>query len=402
MWTQGRDRASPCPKTPFGSVSVLTRHDGDGTAGPGVSIRTGVENAMTTQEIDPAKVQEFGGKMLSVFNGAALSFMTSIGHQTGLFDAMATLPPSTSAGIAEAAGLNERYVREWLGAVTTGGIVTYDSTSRTYFLPREHAALLTRAAGPGNMAVMIQMFPLFGTVESGIVESFRKGGGVPYSAYPEFQRLMSEVSSAIADVALVGTVLPLVPGLKERLDAGIDAADVGCGMGHTLNVLAKAFPKSRFTGYDFSAEGIAGGTAEAAKLGLSNVRFVVQDAAALNAPASCDLVTVFDAIHDQAKPDAVLKNIANAVRPGGTYLMVDVAASSNLEENLDHPMAPALYTISTMHCMTVSLAQGGEGLGAVWGEQKALQMLAEAGFTSVEVKRVEGDIFNNYYICSKG
>jgi 2-polyprenyl-3-methyl-5-hydroxy-6-metoxy-1,4-benzoquinol methylase len=132
------------------------------------------------------------------------------------------------------------------------------------------------------------------------------------------------------------------------------------------------------------------------------VEHEVRDVTALALEERFDLITAFDAIHDQAHPAQVLAGIARALRPGGTFLMVDIRASSNLEDNLEHPLATMLYTTSTMHCMTVSLAQGGAGLGTVWGEQLARQMLAEAGFGSVEVKSVEGDIFNSYFVATKG
>jgi ubiquinone/menaquinone biosynthesis C-methylase UbiE len=329
--------------------------------------------------------------------------MLSIGHRTGLFDNLGTLPPSTSEEIARKSGLNERYVREWLGAMVTGKIIEYDATTKKYTLPAEHAASLTRAAGPGNLAAFAQFFSEIGSVETGIVESFQNGGGVPYSQFPRFQELMREESAQVFDATLIDVTLPLVPGLVQKLEQGIDVADVGCGAGHAINVMARAFPKSRFTGYDFSEEGIARGRAEAKEWGLTNATFEIKDAATIDAASAkqFDLITVFDAIHDQAKPRQVLKGIYNALKPGGTFLCVDIAASSNLEENVDHPMAPFLYTVSTMHCMTVSLALGGEGLGTVWGEQKARELLAEAGFRDVTTKQVEGDILNNYYIATK-
>jgi ubiquinone/menaquinone biosynthesis C-methylase UbiE len=240
-----------------------------------------------------------------------------------------------------------------------------------------------------------------GTVETGIVESFKNGGGVPYSEYPRFQELMRESSAQVFDATLVDVTLPLVPGLVDQLNAGIDVADVGCGAGHAINVMAQAFPNSRFTGFDFSEDGIARGEAEAKEWGLSNARFEVKDAATLEGARQFDLITVFDAIHDQAQPRKVLKGIYQALKPGGVFLCVDIAASSELHENLEHPLAPFLYTISTMHCMTVSLALDGEGLGTVWGEQQARDLLAEAGFNEVEVKTVAGDILNNYYIARK-
>ncbi len=357
---------------------------------------------MTTQQLDTTKAEAFAGQMVGLINGASLTFMVSIGHRTGLFDTMAGLRPSTSEQIAQAAGLNERYVREWLGAMVTGRIIEYDVAKGAYRLPPEHAASLTRAAGPGNLGAMAQWFSEMGLVETQIVGCFKTGGGVPYAAYPRFQELMREESAQVFDATLIDVTLPLVPGLVERLQAGIDVADVGCGAGHAVNLMAGAFPHSRFLGYDFSEEGIETGRAEAKTMGLSNARFEVKDAATLDGSAQFDLVTVFDAVHDQARPARVLKGIADSLRTGGVFLCVDIAASSHLHENLDHPLAPFLYTVSTMHCMTVSLAYDGDGLGTVWGEQKARQMLADVGFTDVDVRRVEGDIINNYYIARKG
>ena len=345
--------------------------------------------------------EAFAGRMLGVLNDACLALMTSIGHRTGLFDAMADNPPATSAEIAARSGLNERYVREWLGAMTVGAVIDYDASSGRYHLPAEHAASLTRAAGPENLAGMMQFVGLLGGVESQVSECFRVGGGVPYSAFHEFHRLMAEDSAAVQDAALVDTIVPLVRGLTDQLRAGIDVADVGCGSGHAMNLLAQAFPASRFVGYDFAEEAIAAGRREAAAAGLENVRFEVRDVALLDETAAFDLITAFDAIHDQAKPAVVLANIADALRPDGTFLMVDIRASSNLEDNVEHPLATFLYTASTMHCMTVSLALDGDGLGTVWGEQLATEMLTAAGFASVEIAHVEADIANSYYIARK-
>jgi ubiquinone/menaquinone biosynthesis C-methylase UbiE len=356
---------------------------------------------MTTETIDQAKAEAFAGQMVGILNSSLLGLMTSIGHRTGLFDKMATLPPSTSEQLAAATGLNERYVREWLGAMVTGKIVEYDSANQTYRLPPEHAASITRAAGPNNLASLIQFLAPMGNVEDQIVECFQSGGGVPYSAYPKFQELMAEESSRVFDATLIDVTLPLVPGLVERLRSGIDVADVGCGSGHAINLMAKAFPNSHFVGFDFSEEGVAAGRAEAKEMGLTNARFEVRDVSELGETEAFDLITVFDAIHDQAQPRKVLANISRALKPEGVFLCVDVAASSRLEDNIDHPLGPMLYAISTLHCMTVSLALNGEGLGTVWGTQKAYELLSEAGFGQIETKSVEGDIINAYYICRK-
>jgi ubiquinone/menaquinone biosynthesis C-methylase UbiE len=248
---------------------------------------------------------------------------------------------------------------------------------------------------------MAEFIPEMASVQDGIVNSFRKGGGVPYSEFDNFQQLTAAMTGQIFDATLIDVTLPLVPGLVEKLRTGIDVADLGCGSGHAINLMAKAFPNSRFTGYDFSDEGVSVGRKEAQSMGLKNANFEAQDIAKLDGKEQFDLITVFDAIHDQAKPRQVLKNIHNLLRPGGVFLCIDIAASSRLEENMDHPLAPVLYSISTMHCMTVSLALNGEGLGTMWGEQKARELFAEAGFSGIDVKQVEGDILNNYYVARK-
>ena len=271
----------------------------------------------STQGIDEAEVERFAEQMLGVLNDAMLALMTSIGHQTGLYDTMAGLPPSTSEEIASAAELQERYVREWLGAMVVGGVVIYDPSGKTYRLPPEHAACLTRAAGPNNLASVAQFVPLLGNVEEGIVRSFRHGGGVPYSAFTRFQDIKAEDSVQVFSATLIDGTLPLVPGLVERLEGGITAADIGCGQGITLNLMAEAFPNSRFVGYDLSEEAIAAAGTEAEKLGLDNVRFAVKDAARLEERDSYQLITAFDVIHDLAHPAQVLKNIYQALEPGG-------------------------------------------------------------------------------------
>jgi SAM-dependent methyltransferase len=345
---------------------------------------------------------EFAERMLRMKNEAALALMVSVGHRTGLFDVMSAMPPATSAEIASRAALDERYVREWLAVMTTGRIVEHDGATGSYSLPADHAAWLTRAAGMNNLATGAQYIGLMALVEDQIVDCFRRGGGVPYSAFPRFQAVMAEDSAAVLDASLIDVMLPLVPGLIDRLRQGIDVADIGCGSGHAVNLMAGAFPRSRFAGFDFSGAGIAAARLEAERKGLANARFDQRDVARLGEVGRFDFITTFDAVHDQARPDLVLAGIAAALRPGGVYLCVDTTSSSELAENLDHPLGPFLYTISCMHCMTVSLADGGMGLGTMWGEQTARKMLAEAGFTSIEAARLEGDIVDTYLIASKG
>ena len=345
--------------------------------------------------------EEFAERMVGAIDSASLAILLSIGHQTKLFDTLAELPPATSAQIADAVGLNERYVREWLGGVVTCRVVDYDPASRTYSLPRHRAAVLTRAAGPDNLARVAQFIPMLGEVEQKIIGCFLGGGGLSYSEYPRFHKVMAEESGEVFDAALVDVILPMADRLPDRLRAGVDVADIGCGSGHAINVMAEAFPASRFTGIDFSEEGLAVGAAEARSLGLTNATFVAADVAALDATETYDVITVFDAIHDQAQPAQVLQNIYRALRPGGVLLMVDIKASSQLEDNIGVPLAAYLYTVSTMHCMSVSLGLDGAGLGTCWGRQLATSMLADAGFGDVRVHEIESDPINFYYVARK-
>lgn len=359
-------------------------------------------HCVLTQSVGQAEMsaeeEAFSGRLLSMANHATLALMISIGHRTGLFEAMKAAGAATSVELAREAGLNERYVREWLGAMASGRLVELDPASRRYRLPLPHASFLGRDAGQGNMAAMFQYVAVLGGVESRIVDCFRTGGGVPYEAYERFHEVMAEESAQTVVAALEEGILPLVPGLTRQLEAGIDVVDIGCGSGRAMNHLAALYPNSRFAGYDIAQEAVATARGQAARLGLHNVRFERRDVALIG-EERFDLVFTFDAVHDQAQPATVLANIRRILKPGGVYLMQDIDAASDVAANLDHPLAPFVYTISTMHCMTVSLARGGAGLGAAWGEQLALAMLREAGFGTVETHRLPHDPMNIYYVC---
>jgi SAM-dependent methyltransferase len=356
---------------------------------------------MTDTTYDTDRADAFAGRMLDMLNSGALMVMMSVGHRTGLLDAMAAHGAGTSGELADEAKLDERYVREWLGAMTAGRIVELDPATRRYSLPAEHAAWLTRAASPDNLAVEAQWITSLSNVEDEIVERFRTGGGVPYERYPRFHEVMAEESAQTVLSVLFTHILPLVPGMAERLQEGASLLDLGCGRGRALLMLAERFPASTFQGYDLSADAIAFAQGQAQERGLDNVSFEQRDLSTFDAdaePQGFAFVTTFDAVHDQARPLALLRGIRRTLQEDGVYLMQDIQGSSHHHENLDHPGGPLLYMISCMHCMTVSLAQGGEGLGAMWGEEKARELLAEAGFGSVEVHLLDHDPFNAYFV----
>jgi 2-polyprenyl-3-methyl-5-hydroxy-6-metoxy-1,4-benzoquinol methylase len=355
-------------------------------------------------ELEHARAEAFAGRLFTALNDGALCLMISIGHRTGLFDSMENLPPATSDEIAARAGLNERYVREWLGAMVTGGVIELDPKKMHFVLPAEHAAFLTRASAPDNAAVVAQFVAVLGGVEDDIVNCFKNGGGVSYSRFPRFHEVMAEESGQSVLLPLESHILPLVAGLTDRLAQGIRVLDLGCGRGRVVNHLAALYPRSQFCGVDLSQEAIEFARNEQRENHLSNVAFTTADLSNFDAtaePESFDFVTTFDSIHDQAKPLNVLRGICRTLKSDGVYLMQDINGTSHMEKDTEHPLGTFFYAISCMHCMSVSLAQGGEGLGAMWGEEKTREYLNKAGFNSVVTHRLPHDIPNNWYVVTK-
>jgi 2-polyprenyl-3-methyl-5-hydroxy-6-metoxy-1,4-benzoquinol methylase len=349
------------------------------------------------QKLDRQRVQDFARKLFGHYTSGILTLLVQVGHKTGLFEAAAK-GRGTSQEIADRAGLNERYVREWLAAMATGGVVEYDAASGVFTLPPEHAACLTGTSSR-NLAAASQNVPMLSKRLPRIIESFSKGGGVSYAEYrPDFTEAMDASWRLLYDGLLIKGFLPAAKGLPERLKEGIRVADIGCGTGHAVNLMAREYPASSFIGYDLGEDAIVRARAEAREMGLTNAAFEVLDVTQLKSEPKFDLITSFDAIHDQRDPATVLRRIVGALAPEGVYLMVEPKASSKLEENIGNPFAPYIYGMSVLHCMTVSLAAGGAGLGTAWGEQLARRMLGDAGFTTVEVVDAPGPQ-NSIYIC---
>ncbi|HYO77221.1 MAG TPA: class I SAM-dependent methyltransferase, partial [Thermoanaerobaculia bacterium] len=311
----------------------------------------------------------YAGRIARTLNNGFTALMISIGHRTGLFDTMAALPPATSEQIASRAGLTERYVREWLAAMTSAHIVNYDARTATYFLPIEYAAVLSRGADANNLAPAARLVSLLAQVEDLVVAGFRGGGGVMPQAYERLNEVVSGEKRALIDESYVDALLELVPGMRMQLELGAQVLDAGCGDGALLLMMARMFPCSTFRGCDLSREAIARASEAAREAGLENVELFAGDLATLDQPRTYDLVLAFDTIHEQAFPYDVLRNLAASLRRDGVFVMQEIAVSSHLLPASDHPVAPMLFAWSPMHAVPVALSQDGEAPGRMWGQE---------------------------------
>jgi 2-polyprenyl-3-methyl-5-hydroxy-6-metoxy-1,4-benzoquinol methylase len=353
----------------------------------------------------------FSERVIGILNGGALNVALGLGYRLGLFEALdAFQAPASLSQIAEATSLDPRYVREWLGVVACGDIVEVHGAGEDerFSLPPAHGDVLCRRAGTANLGVYTQELPLLTeSALSRVRDGFRSGEGLDYACYEEFFAFMGELADAKHERTLVDGFLPSVAegAIVAQLEAGARACDVGCGSGAASILMARAFPRSEFVGVDFDRGAIetARRGAEAAR--LQNLRFLERDAAALHddqeLQGGFDYVTSFDAIHDQTQPLAALRGIRALLAPGGVFSMVDIAAESSIGANREHAMGSFLYAVSLLHCMPVGLgAEGsGAGLGMLWGRERALALLAEAGFAEVEVHEIPNDPFNLHYLC---
>lgn len=358
---------------------------------------------MPSCSMDTARAREFATRMSGAYVEAMVTLMVDLGYRTGLFDALAT-GPATSAELAERTDLSERHVREWLGSIAGAGITEYDADTGRHTLPPEHAMFLC-GDSPTNLAASAGMITSLAPHVGEVARTFREGGGLPYAVYrPEFTTVMDQSGRRKYTNLLVSHYLPLADGLPDRLTRGARALDLGCGTGHTTNLLAGAFPASTFLGVDIADDAITLARAEAERLELDNVDYALHDIRTIadtddRFAEPFDVVFGFDVIHDQVDPVGVLAGIRGSLADDGWFFCYDIAAHSALEDNLDNPRAALIYGISTLHCMQVSLAHDGAGLGTAWGEELATEMFRDAGFSRVAIRPLELDPMNQVYVC---
>jgi SAM-dependent methyltransferase len=344
---------------------------------------------MADERLDYDRTKKFLMRAVDDVATAMFGALAYVGDRSGLFRAMADGSPVTADALASRTGLQRRYVLEWLNAMTAAGYVEHEASRSSYRLPREHAAVLADERSPFFVGGFVEMIVPLVAQTPKVLEAFRRGGGVPQSDYPpETFEAMERSSLPWYLHKLVKHWLPLLPGAKARLEAGGRAVDVGCGSGRAAIAIAKAFPTAEVWGFDNHSGSVERAKANAAAEGVGErLRFVADDARGL--PASTfDFASTFDVVHDSADPVALLRAIRASLAPGGTYLMLEMNCSPNVNENVN-PLGKFLYSVSTLYCMTQSLAEGGAGIGAAMGEPKARELAAAAGFT--EFRRLPVD-----------
>ncbi|HME72259.1 MAG TPA: class I SAM-dependent methyltransferase [Myxococcota bacterium] len=346
--------------------------------------------------MDREKVRAFMEQFMGMTTSAALLAVTEVAGRTGLLSTLAGRGPQTLGAIAAASGLHDRYLRETLSALAAGGILHYDPAGETFELTTEVAACLADEKSPYFLGGWTQFLPALYRAIPGVARAMREGGGVSYAEFgSEAVEAIDRANSPGMRVLLTRKWLPTLPEVVKRLEQGGRVADIGCGSGTSTLTLAKAYPRSEITGYDIDAIALARARSAAEREGLTNARFEQRSAEDLPQQPTFDLVTAFDVVHDLARPRAVLRRIREALASDGTFLLVEPAAGDSLAENL-HPGGALLYSISTLYCMTVSLSQGGEGLGAAYGPKRAEALCRDAGFASFRRLDVDNP-FNAFY-----
>ena len=338
----------------------------------------------SAQPINEAKLHEFVMKGVSEMGAALNAALIVVGDKLGLYKAMAGAGPLSSAELAAKTGTAERYVREWLAAQAAGGFVTYDPATSKYTLPPEHAMALADENSPVFLAGAFYVVAACLKDEEKITEAFRTGEGVGWHEHHPCLFVGTErFFRPNYRANLVSQWIPALGDVDAKLKAGARVADVGCGLGTSTTLMAQAYPKSTFTGFDYHPESIALAREAAAKAGVSD-RLKFEVARAKDYPGKgYELVTFFDCLHDMGDPAGAAKHVLETLASNGTWMIVEPFANDKLEDNLT-PVGRAFYSASTMLCTPASLSQEvGLALGAQAGEGRLASLLRSAGFTRV-------------------
>jgi 2-polyprenyl-3-methyl-5-hydroxy-6-metoxy-1,4-benzoquinol methylase len=355
-----------------------------------------VQATVAVRQPDPEKLNAFVGKMLGDLGAVANAGLVIIGDKLGLYRALQQGEALTSTELAARTGTSERYVREWLAAQAASGYLDYDAATQRFTLPAEQGFMLAAEDSPLNVTGLFEMLQSMLVDEPAITERFRSGKGFGWHEHDD--RLFEGCERFFRpgyNANLVSAWIPALDGVEQKLRAGAKVADIGCGLGSSTIIMALAYPKSTFHGFDYHAKSIELARERAQKAGVAD-RIIFETVPAKGIPpGKYDLVTYFDCLHDMGDPIGAAKAVRNALADDGTWLLVEPFANDRLEENLN-PVGRIYYAASTMLCTPSSLSQEvGLALGAQAGEARIANVVKEAGFT--RFRRATQTPFNIVY-----
>lgn len=340
--------------------------------------------AVQIKDVNAGKLEELQGKVMTDVAGSLGLLLAYIGDQMDLYSALAEISPTTSLGLAENTGINERYLREWLSANAAGGYIEYDPASNQFSMTPEQVVIFASEGHPACMQGFFQSVMSVFNDEPKLTSVFRSGQGLPWSDHSEClfcgtERFFRPMYAA----NLIDAWIPSLEGVREKLESGAKVADVGCGHGSSTIIMAQAFPNSTFHGFDFHGPSIDHARERARAAGVAR-NTVFEVVAAKEYPGKdFDLVAIFDALHDMGDPVGASQHVADSLADGGTFMLVEPYAGDSLEENM-HPLGQIYYSFSTMICVPASRSQEvGLGLGAQAGQKRLTEVLNEGGFSQV-------------------
>ncbi|HJS71102.1 MAG TPA: methyltransferase domain-containing protein [Acidimicrobiia bacterium] len=348
--------------------------------------------------MDRDRIAAFLDRFVGYASGATTIGLLAVADRSGLLAWLGEHHTGTVEEIAHGARLDARYTREILSGLAAAGAIAYDAETQVFTLPPEHALFLADSASPYYMGGWMDMIPAVMSQVDAVARATEDGGGVHFQEFGD--RIIQGIdrgNSPSQEAFLISRWLPAVPGLVERLETGSRVADVGCGTGTAAILMARSFPETQVSGFDVSEESLD--IARARAVDVPNVEFQRHGADEIPVEPPFDLITTFDVIHDLADPLAGLVRIREALAGDGRYLMMEPNVSSHLENNLTDRGA-LLYGVSTLHCMTQSLAVGGEGLGAAWGRELAENYAREAGFSGFQPLDDIANKFSAFYLLT--
>ncbi len=353
-----------------------------------------------TDQIDADALKMFSFQVFTKLEGAVTAGMIHLGDQLGLYTTMKqAAQPLSTAELADRAGLAERWVREWAHNQAAAKLIVADGEGRFSLTP-EAAAVFATPEHPAYGMGMFHRLPQTMRALDDVRDSFRTGVGHDYDSHgPQGAVGIERSFEPWSNANLLPTVLPAVDGLIDRLTGGATVVDIGCGAGSAVLLMAKAFPRSTFHGYDISQFALARAAQKLQESGLENVRFDDPRESPMPTDASADFITTFDCIHDMTHPTEMMSIIRQAIKPDGVWLLVDIKALDTFEENArKNPMASLMYGISVLSCMSSALSEAdGEGLGTLGlSENKARAMAQAAGFSRFRKLDIEHSV-NAFY-----